>query len=337
MNNVTFPSVCAPGEAINNLTLGRYSKGKHTRKPYQIDFGVGPWLVGEGVSAYTDTIERQDFQRISKGDEAKALYYTALGSLLGPGKHSVRGVMVGLPVDVTANESLRKSTMRGISKILKGTHTFTLDDEQITINVQSIARCAQPVGAYTTWLQQQQTLPDGQVWGILDGGFNTLDAFAVQYPRVIPKYTHAANLGMAEACRDFANEFKRLTGRAISLQEADNYLRERSPRVTFMDVGEVDLTPTKNTALDSLASKVIQFIRNKWGEPLPFAGLIFAGGQFEALRSRVVSHYPGAFVLNDSVMSIATGLKLQAEMIPKWRGGVTIGLDPGFGAIKAVM
>ena len=81
---------------------------------------------------------------------------------------------------------------------------------------------------------------------------------------------------------------------------------------------------------------VLQFIRDVWGQPLPFAGLIFAGGQFEALRKRVVSHYPGAFVLDDSVMSIATGLCYQAKMIKRWQDGLVIGLDPGFGAIKAV-
>lgn len=336
MNKITFPSICAPGQITNGLTLGEYSRGRRKDKPHQIYFGKGPWLVGNGVGAYTDTIERQDFNRLSDGDEAAALYYTALGLLLGAGHHKVRGVMVGLPVDVDTNETLKRSTMRGIGKILRGSHSFTLDDEEITIDVESITRVAQPVGAYTTWLMQQQTLPDGQIWGVLDGGFNTLDAFAVQYPRVIPKYTHAANLGMAEACREFALEFKRLTGRTISLHEADNYLLQKSPAVTFMNTGFVDLVQAKETALDSLASKVVQFIRDVWGEPLPFAGLIFAGGQFEALRKRVVSHYPGAFVLDDSVMSIATGLYYQSKMIKKWQGGLVIGLDPGFGAIKAV-
>lgn len=336
MNKVTFPSVCAPGRAVSGLTLGEYSRGLHSDKPHQIDWGQGPWLVGEGVGNYTNTVERQDFGRLSSGPEAKALYYTAMGLLLGPGQHKVKGVMFGLPVDVFLNDAKAKATMRGVGQILRGRHDFELDGQQVSVEIESVGRCAQPVGAYTTWLAESGQKPDGQVWGVLDGGFNTLDAFGVKYPHIFPRYTRGANLGMAEACRSFSKEFKRLTGREIGLQEADRYLREKLPSVAFMDIGQVNLLPAKEAALDALASRVVAFIRNVWGEPLPFAGLIFAGGQFEALRHRVVSHYPGAFVLNDAVMSIAQGLYYQARMVKQWRAGQVIGMDPGFGAIKVV-
>ena len=330
MPNITFPSICAPGNAQNGMNLG-YLSNRHTKKPHILNWGEGEWMVGAGVGDFANVLQRQDFSRLSEGGEAKALYYTALGLLLGQGVHNLRGVMVGLPVDVFTNDELAKSVMRNIASFLKGEHTFTLNGEQITVNVQSIARCPQPVGAYTTWLNGAK--PDGQMWGVLDGGFNTLDAFAVRYPEIVHRYTAGANLGMAEACRHFAKEFKVLTGRECSLQDADTYLHADKPQVTFM--GEsYDLQQIKVQALESLASRVIAFIRDKWGEPLPFAGVIFAGGQFATLRQHVLKQYPGAFVLENPVVSIAEGLAKQARLL--WKEGRVIGLDPGFGAIKGV-
>jgi len=340
MQQVTFNSVCAQGTIKNGLSLGQYSRGRHTQHPHQINWGIGNWMVGNGVEHYANVIQRQDFNRLSEGNEAIALYYTALGLLLGPGYHDIRGLTLGLPVDIYTDDEKAKRTMRNVGKFLRGEHSFMLDGEEITINVQSIAKCPQPVGAYTTFLYQQRQFPDGQMWAVADGGFNTLDVFAVAYiaghPRVYHKYTAGTNLGMAEACRHFMQSFKQLTSRDITLQQADMYLREKKPEVTYIDHGTFDLTSIKNVALESLSSRVITFLRNQWGEPLPFAGLIFAGGEFEALGQHVVTKYPGAFVLDDPVMAIATGLYYQSTMVKSWKGGLVVGLDPGFGAIKAV-
>ena len=337
MNKITFPSICVRGTVQNGMTLGEYTRGRRHNHPHQINWGNGNWMVGENVDLYSEITQRQDFGRLSNNDEAIALYYTALGLLLGEGYHKIAGIMVGLPVDVYIDEKRAKSTIRSIGQLLKGEHSFMLDGEQITINVGSVGRAAQPVGAFTTWMKQQQRYPDGELWAVCDGGFNTLDTFAVRYPQISHRYTFGENLGMAVACRHFLKDFKGLTGRTISLYQADRYLREKNPKVRYADfLEEIDLNPLKDAALQDLSSRVIGFLRDVWGEPLPFAGIIFAGGEFEALKSYVVSQYAGAFVLDEAVTAIAEGLYYQATMVKSWAGGRVIGLDPGFGSIKIV-
>ncbi len=335
LKQITFLSLVAGGNPVSGLTLGEYDRGHHAKKPHIIDWGDGIFMVGDGVSNFADTEARQDFDRLAQGNEAIALCYTALGLLLGPGSHKIRGVVYGLPVDVYVNQVLADKTMRGVGDFLRGEHEFELDGEMIQVNVQSIARLAQPVGAYTAYMIGNDKKPDNSLVAVADCGFHTLDMFALRYPQVIDKFTAGASLGISRACQHFIRHFKDLTGHDISLHQANEYLHNDSPTVTYMG-RKYDLAQIKDQSIDALVSDIIAFFNRQWAD-MPFSEVILAGGGLEFLKGHILPHYEsGVKIVDDAAMSIAQGLFYQGKM--KWGKSKfpVVGLDAGFGWVKAV-
>ena len=121
--------------------------------------------------------------RLSDGPELRALTYATLFELLPHDKatHKV-ALMVGLPVEVMANHQLALATRRQLRAWLRATHTFSVADVPMTVEVAQVQIMAQPAGAFFAWgfdnaghWQQDQAAAEATI-GICDIGFNTLDS-----------------------------------------------------------------------------------------------------------------------------------------------------------------
>ena len=341
VNTVVVPSVVGVGQTdMGLLSLGQFSRGRKKERPHVVTWNGASYLVGAYVHRFARPVERMDFQRLSDGVELRALTYAALGLLLGPGEHSIH-IVAGLPVDVMMDESLAKSTRRGLRSWLVGKHHYVLNGEEYTFHVPShkdVQVMAQPAGSYFTW-----GLDDSGQWkrsprdleiqvAICDIGFNTLDAFTIREGRPEARYTDGDTVGMRRAAEMFARSLRDQYGVKISLHEADQLLRRKTQR---MDVaaGEIDLQPMIEQALTSTAGEIIAFLESRWGQGKQFAHLLFTGGGSAMLHEFLKPQFPFGTLVANPVTANALGLARYARRV--FDGKIAIGMDAGFGGFKA--
>ena len=342
MRTIHLPSVVGVGSTdLGQLSLGTFGRGRaRPTMPHQIHWeGAAPYLVGTGVENYTRAVERMDFLRLSDGPELRALAYTALGLLLGPGQHTA-ALVIGLPVEVMADTTLAKATLRDLRRWLIGSHTFSVDEVTTQLEIVHVSALAQPAGAYFAW-----GLADSGQWtrpaadlkaqvGVSDLGFNTLDLFAVQGGQVVARFTGGDTAGMRRAAELMVQSIRQQYGVSLSLHQADALLHERAPQLHT--AGQtVDLGPLVTQARAIVAGAVVSFLESRWGTGRQFGHVLFTGGGAAALESELLAHYPYGVVLPEPVTANATGLARYARRLYADAPRI-VGLDPGFGGFKAV-
>ena len=151
MSSITIPSLVGVGETdLGLLSLGELGRHPRSSLPHTVTFDGATYLVGEGLTRFARPIERMDLQRLGDGSEARALTYTSLGLLLGPGQHTV-SLIVGLPVEVMSDRQAALQTLSTLRLWLKGEHCFEVDHQQISLNIAAINVMAQPAGAFFAW------------------------------------------------------------------------------------------------------------------------------------------------------------------------------------------
>ncbi len=288
-----------------------------------LDLGFGGFKVvetsadGHRVAHFARPIERMDFLRLADGPELRALTYAAIGSLLGPGEHDVC-LMLGLPVEVMADRERVTATLRELRAWLSGAHCYTLDGNDVVLQVRKMKAMAQPAGAFFAW-----GLDDGGHWarpasdlkapvGICDIGFNTLDLFAVEGGQVVARFTGGDTLGLRRAAELLSNQVRRDYGVALSLHEADGLLSDKRPQL-YTPTGLADLQAATRQALDAATGEILGFVESRWGQGRQFAYLLFTGGGAEALRSELTHLYPHGLMLPDPVTANALGLARYAQ------------------------
>jgi plasmid segregation protein ParM len=341
VNTVVVPSVVGVGQTdMGLLSLGQFSRGRKKEQPYVVTWNGASYLVGPYVHRFARPVERMDFQRLSDGVELRALTYATLGLLLGSGEHTIH-IVAGLPVDVMMDENLAKSTRRGLRSWLVGEHRFELDGEEYAFHVPShkdVQVMAQPAGSYFTW-----GLDDSGQWkrsphdleiqvAICDIGFNTLDAFTIREGRPEARYTDGDTVGMRRAAEMFTRSLRDQYGVKISLHEADQLLRQKTPRMDVAE-GEIDLQPMIEQALTSTAGEIIAFLESRWGQGKQFAHLLFTGGGSAMLHESLKPQFPFGTLVANPVTANALGLARYARRV--FDGNITIGMDAGFGGFKA--
>lgn len=339
MQTINFPSVTVVGSADRGqLSLGVFGRGHALPRPYCLVFSDGVCQVGLGAELCGRPTERQDFARLAEGPELRALSYTALGQLLGPGAHTL-AVTVGYPVEVLADKELAKTLLRLLRAWLVGEHTFTLDGQDYHLYITAVNVLAQPAGAYFAW-----GLDDTGHWyrpaadlqaqvAIADLGFNTLDLFTVQAGQIIARYTDGDTLGMRRAAELIVTAVKREYGVSLSLHQADALLRERQP--ALLSAGQThDLTPIVQPARESAAGTILTFLESHWGNGRQFGYVLLTGGGALALQDTLLRQFPHAVLLPDPVTANAVGLTRYARRAFQ-DAPLVVGLDPGFGSFKA--
>jgi hypothetical protein len=189
---------------------------------------------------------------------------------------------------------------------------------------------AQPVGAFFDWaldLQGELARAEDEIANasvaVLDSGFNTLDLLLVKSGRIEKRFTGGDNLGVRVAAQDIANALDARYGVKWSLVEIDQLIRE------YLDRGKVartfagqkaDLAPVVKQALNSLATRTVDFVQGTWGNAKEFSYVLLAGGGALVLDAAVRRHIPHAQMLADPVQANAMGLAKYAQIPGVFKG-----------------
>jgi hypothetical protein len=316
------PSVVGVGKKeLGLLSVGDLSRRRRKEKPDEVTFGGVSYLVGKNVAHFARPTQRMDFLRLSDGPELRALFYATLARLLGAGDHQV-SVMVGLPVEVMADEKRARATLRGLCSWMVGQHDFSVNDATLALTVSDVQAMSQPAGAFFAW-----GLDDQGKWikgnsnlkapiAVCDVGFNTLDLFAIKGGDVVGRFTGGDTAGMRRAAELLKAALQGQYGIELSLHEADALARQRQPKL-YTSQGEVNVRLLANQALDTAAAGVVTFIESRWGNGNQFAHLLFTGGGVEALKKSLLQHYPNGVISSNSVTANAVGLARYATRVFK--------------------
>jgi len=328
-----------------NTSLGMLETRRARTMPRGVDFGGFTYIVGEGVEDFTRAYERMDFLKLADSPESRALTYATLGDLLGEGSHKA-SVRIGFPIQLMLDKEAAQETRRKVRAWMVGAHDFQIDGVRTQIEITAVNTSSQPAGTYAAWALTNEGKPailgddKRATVAVCDVGFNTLDLHTIKPgSKSLRRFTDGATLGMhraAETLRDALLHKYRLK---LSLHAADALIRNQKKRIETRH-GFKSIEDEVAQSLANAASGVISFVSSLW-EDLNASVIIFTGGGAEALKPYLLELYPTGRILEDPVMCNALGLsRLEKSSVARKQadGGISvIGLDPGFGAFKAVL
>lgn len=315
------PAIVGMGDTdIGQASIGDLGRQRRRGLPDSVTINDVTYLVGDGVERYADPMTGMDFHRLREGPEVRALFYDTVYHALGPGRHELAGLLVGLPVEVMLDERQAQHTKRSLRDWMVGRHTFTVNDGSVALNVEAVAVMAQPVGALFAW-----GLDNEGHWrraaedlhatvGVLDIGFNTLDLFAIEGAEIARHYTGGDTLGMRRAAEHLIQAVDAAYDMRISYHKADQLIRSRNPEL-HTPQGLVALDELVDEALNRTASSVLSFVQrpDKWGDGRQFAYQLITGGGAEALQTQIEQAFPRAYIMPDPVTANAVGLARYAQ------------------------
>lgn len=291
------------------------------RKPEQIMFVDGAYLVGPNVSEYTEALQRLDFRRLAGGAEMKALFYSVMHRLLGAGEHRRLMMMVGLPVEVMADREHAQNIQEQLRYRMIGVHEFDVNGEtRVILDIEDLKVMTQPAGTFFAWglnnfgrwIRDTEDLK-GSV-AVADLGFNTLDLFVVSGGRIKKRFTGGETAGMRRAAEFLKQKIQDEYGVKLDLNQVDTFIRDDRPELSTWK-GLVDLSPLVQQALDVQASKVIQFVTERWAEGRNFTYILFTGGGSEVLRDVLIEQYPHGIVLKEALTANVQGMAKYARRV----------------------
>jgi hypothetical protein len=324
-----LPSKVGVGDTnLGALSLGGVGRKSIGDKPVQITSADGTYLVGHNVERYAALIERFDAGKYTDSPELRAITRALLAEMIDGGDKDV-ALIVALPVEVMMSATA-KETIRGIESWLLGKHEFGYDHKQASINVVAMKAMAQPVGAFFSWglndrgewSRDESDLTEATV-AILDSGFNTLDLLLVKQGRIEKRFTGGDNLGVRVAASEIANALNARYGIKWSLIEVDVLIREYLERgkVHRVFAGQkTDLTPIVRQALNTFATRTVDFVQETWGNAREFSYVLLAGGGAYALNAAIRKHIPHAELLDEPVHANAIGLAKLAQRPNVFKG-----------------
>lgn len=329
-----IPSVVGIGSTNYGLLETRRNQ---RGKPHVVAFNGATYLVGEGVERYSRVVERMDLLRLGDSQEARALTYATLGTLLGEGYHTISAT-VGFPVELMIDRDKARATLRTLQKWMVGEHSFDINGDAVTVNVLKINAASQPSGTYAAWALNDDgksvlTEQDKRATvAICDPGFNTLDLQVIgPGGRLVGTHTGGETLGMRRAA-EVLQELLERRGVRLSLHQCDDLIRNNTQEVETM--GGFDNVGAEVAQARSRAeSGIIAYLTRKW-ETLSASRILFTGGGSEAMKAALLQQYPTGRVLQNAVTANALGL---ARLARANYEGPVIGLDPGFGSFKGVL
>lgn len=316
------PAVVGMGKTdLGLLSLGDVGRHRRRRLPDAVVFDDITYLVGHNVERYAEPMKGMDFQRLRGGAEIRALFYDVVYQVLGPG-HYTLSLLIGLPVEVMVEKQRAVATLRSLNQWMVGEHCYTVNDDEMIVDVQAVELMAQPIGALFAWgMDNQGRWTRGRdalraSVGVLDIGFNTLDLFAIEGIEVAKRYTDGDTLGMRRAAEHLIQMVDDAYDKEISLHQADALIRDGSPTFSTPQ-GEVDLQPMVDQALSRAASGILSFVQkpDKWGSGRQFDHLLVTGGGAEALRSQLHEAFPRAHIMANPVVANAIGLARNAQQV----------------------
>ena len=298
---------CGPRGALQVLaqvstnrqqTVGRLLGLASQKPPLHIHDDASSFYVDAGAHDWGRPVENLSHDRFSGTPEMRALFkasFTRYMQQFGPITAPVH-IMLGLPLEPLSGPEAT-TTVDGVRRWLKGTHTWQADEHAYRIEVADVKVTSQPVGALFDYLLDDDGhfVPSRkraftQEVGIVSIGFNTIELLVVRHKAPVQRFTASATAGVRQLL-ELVNRQQ-----LYSLGELDVLLR----------AGELDI----REVLSTWESEVTGFIEKRWGTAWRrFAALLLVGGGALLLKDTLLERFQGKAVLPaDPILSIARGL-----------------------------
>ncbi len=317
--------------ALSLVGLEKKKRGEDALRPIQISSDDGVYLVGANVERNAQVLERFDAGKYTNSPELRAIMRALLAQLINGGSSDI-AIVAALPVEVLAAADSNE-TIKGIEQWLVGEHTFTYDGKPARVNVRAVKAIAQPVGAFFAWgldlngnwVRDESDLTGATV-AVLDSGFNTLDLLAVKRGRIEKRFTGGDDLGVRVAAEEIANALNARFNIKWSMHEVDELIREYLDKRKVMRVfagKKTDLTPVVAQALNTLATRTVDYVQRTWRGASDFSYVLMVGGGALALDGQIKRHIPHATIPADPV----TGEQID-PVFANAIGGAKIALRP---------
>ncbi len=295
--------------ALSLVGFDKKKRGDAERKPIQIVSDDGAYLVGPNVERFAPVLERFDAGKYTNSPELRAIMRAVLAQLINGGSNDV-AIVAALPVEVLA-ASDSNETIKALEAWLVGEHRFTYDGKETCVNVRAVKPIAQPVGAFFAWgldlkgnwVRDESDLTSATV-AVLDSGFNTLDLLAVKRGRIEKRFTGGDDLGVRVAAQEIANALNARYGIRWSMHEVDELIREylSKGKVTRIFAGKkTDLTPVVAQAINTLATRTVDYVQRTWRGASDFSYVLMVGGGALAIENQIRRHIPHAAIPVDPV------------------------------------
>lgn len=323
LKSSTEPSIVGQGDTnIGQMSIGELGRQRRRNLPDEIRWQGGTFVVGRhAYDYYTHPMDSYDLDRLQGTPSLRALFYATVGRCLGKGIHHLASLFVGLPVNVMMNDDLATETSDALRSWMVGEHEFSINDSTVKLTVDQIRTMAQPLGTFFAWgLNDQGGWYQDGVYleeastAVLDIGFNTVDLAALRAAEITKRFTgsdeRGNRLGMRQAAEYLMGAVREEYDYQIaSIHQADEFLR-KDPAIIITGQGKTDITHLTDSALSSLASRIISYVEEDagWGDGRQFAKLLITGGGGLALQKQLVRAFPRAIIVEDPIKGNAIGL-----------------------------
>ncbi len=261
-----LPSIVTRPQSLGLAGIGL----KVEARPTAVAFDEHVFAVGAQAWQWGAPLFSLDFTSLVS-PERLALWYAALAQILTPDTPHSAALVVGLPVASLQDADQAAYLLDGLRRRVKARHHFRVDERAYDLTVDSLQVLAQPVGAYTDWVFDDELHARkgaGQMEAaVLDIGMNTLDLFAIQGGRALPRYVGGDKVGVRRLLSLLASDGQELV-------ELDAYLRSGR------------LQPSGD-ALDIWLGEILAVVERTWPSVRRFGAVIPTGGGAVLLRQRL--------------------------------------------------
>ena len=195
---------------------------------------------------------------------------------------------------------------------MEGTHSVSVNHNELEVKIERVGVLAQPAGSYFNWGMNadgnwtRKTESLREMVAVCDIGFNTADLYVLQKGRVVNRYTAGDTAGMRRAAEIVSSDIRQKYGVTLSLHEADALLRDKREISTAN--GLIDLAALAEQARQAVASAVLNLTERAWGNARQFRHVLFTGGGADALRGELTRQYPHGIVVKNAITANACGL-----------------------------
>jgi len=297
----TVPSVAGIGDTdVGRLSLGDLGERPSSPEPYQVTVNGLTYVVGEGTGRYAEPTEGLNLLWPHNGPLVKALLYSVIHCLLGPGEHRVV-IHVAAPVPPAPHTA-------AFTGWASGRHVFTVDGNRITLDVTEIRAHPGPLGPFYAWGLDDQgewEHPDtlrGQV-GVLDIGYaNTrLSVFGGG------DLTHQSqgDFGTGLVTGILQEHIENEHDRSLGLFAVDELLYAAQPRI-HTPQGSVGIAGLVDLMRPMLTSRILIFADAH--DVARFDRVLLTGGGAGLLRERLSDLHRQTIPLDRPITATVRGL-----------------------------
>lgn len=266
-----------------------------TAQSMSVEFKSNKFMIGAHAHLWGRTFSCRDYSLIGS-IESQAQFFAGFADCckLG-GRYEVKLLTVGLPVDLMIRATEVNQVTEQL-KMFKGINKFHVNGEEYTLDIGAIRVFAQPVGAYFSWLLDDQNhIMPGRSKGdvaVIDVGCNTIDNYMLRDGKPVPAYISGSKTGVRRL-------IDRAMPRGYDLNEFESDLRSGTAKIDQLH-------------LDSWMTEVLGEIEQTWTNFSYMKAVIPTGGGVRILGKKftdvLAARGAGIYMPDDPVSANVLGL-----------------------------